>query len=105
MIVGEHPRVLTVITDFLVLDCPFAYNMVIGQPTLKALNAITSINHITIKFPTAEGTRHVRGSQYDSRECYNQSIQMALDKRILPQTMMVEPRSLRKVLVAIDLHP
>ena len=30
MTVREHPRVLTVIMNFLVVDCPSAYNTVIG---------------------------------------------------------------------------
>ena len=47
---GEHPRVSIVIANFLVVDCPSAYNAIIGQPTLKVLKAITSIYHLTMKF-------------------------------------------------------
>ena len=63
---------------------------------MKELKAITSIYHLIIMFPTVKGTGYVRGSQYDSRECYNQSVRMAIDRRMLPQIMMVEPRSLSK---------
>ena len=84
MTVGEHPRVSTMIVDFLIIDCPSAYNVVIDRPTLKALKVITSIYHLTMKFAIAEEIGYVRGSQYDSRECYNQSVRMATDRIRLP---------------------
>ena len=77
VIVGEHPRTSTVIIDFLVVDCPSAINEINGRLLLKALKVITSIYHLTMKFPTTEGTGEVRGCQYDSRECYNKSLKMA----------------------------
>ena len=69
VIVGEHPRVLTVVTEFLVVDCPSAVNGIIGRTLLKALNAITSIYHLTMKFSTTKGMGQVRGGKYVSREC------------------------------------
>ena len=57
--IGEHPRVSTVIADFLVVDSLSIYNTVIGRPTLKALKAITLIYHLTIKFPMAEGSGYI----------------------------------------------
>ena len=56
---GKHPRISTVIADFLVVDCPSVVNRIIGRPFLKALRAVTSIYHITMKFPTTEGTGEV----------------------------------------------
>ena len=94
--VEEHLGVSTVITNFLVVDCPSAHNAVIGRPTMKVLKAITLMYHLTMKFPTTEGTGYVRGSQYDSRKCYNQLVRMATNRRRLPYTMMVDPRSLSK---------
>lgn len=64
--VGEHPRVSTMIVDFLVVDYMFSYNAVIRWPMLKALKAITSIYHLAMKFPIAEGIGNVHGSQYDT---------------------------------------
>ena len=54
VIVGEHLRTSTVIIDFLVVDYPSAINGIIRRPFLKALKAVTSIYHLTVKFPTAE---------------------------------------------------
>ena len=44
---------LTVVVEFLAIECPSAFNWVIGRPLLKALKVITSIRCLTIKFPTA----------------------------------------------------
>ena len=84
MMVGEHPRVSTIITEFLIVDCPFSFNGIIGRPLLRALGAPTLIYHLTMKFPTAEGIGHVKGSQFDSREGYNKSLKLAKRKRKLP---------------------
>ena len=59
VMVGEHSPVSTVMTKFLVVDCPSAFNGVIGTSLLKALKAVTSIYHLTMKFPTAKGTGKV----------------------------------------------
>ena len=52
MIVGKHRRVLTVIAEFLVVDCPSAINRIIRRPLLKAM---TSIYHLTMKFLIVKG--------------------------------------------------
>ena len=62
---GEHSRVSTVMTEFLIVDCPSAFNGVIGKSLLKVLKAVASIYHLTMKFSIAEGTGQVRESQYD----------------------------------------
>ena len=72
---------MTVITKFLMDDCPLAINEIIGRSLLKALKAVTLIYHLTMKFLTAEGTDEVRGSQYDSRKCYNKSLKLAEKER------------------------
>ena len=48
MTIGEHLQVCTMIMDFIVVDGLYTYNVIIGQPTLKALKAITSIYHLTM---------------------------------------------------------
>ena len=90
MIIGEHPRVSTVMIEFLVVNCPSAFNEVIGRLLLKALKVMTSIYHLTMKFPTVEGTGQVRRSQYDSRGCYNKSLRLVEKEKKLPKMMEVE---------------
>ena len=81
--IGEHPRESNVMIEFLVVDYPSAFNGIIGRLLLKALKVLTSIYHLTMKLPTTEGTGQVRGSQYDSRECYNKWLKVAKMKKNL----------------------
>jgi hypothetical protein len=59
---GSAPREKTVMTDFLVVDRPSAYNAIVGRPTLNKLMAITSTYHLKMKFPTDHGVGVVRGN-------------------------------------------
>ncbi|XP_059428602.1 uncharacterized protein LOC132162383 [Corylus avellana] len=71
---GTAPRQSTIMVDFLVIDQPSAYNMIIGRPALNQLRAVTSTYHLKMKFPTIEGVGEVRGDQVVARRCYNTSL-------------------------------
>ena len=71
MTVGEYPRESCIMSDFLVIDQPSAFNVVLGKPSLRALKAITNIYHLLMKFPTSNGVEQVRGNQEEARSCYN----------------------------------
>ena len=60
--------------DFLVVNCPSAYNAIIGRLTLNRLRAVTSTYHLLIKFPTEHGIGEVRGDQIAAREYYLASL-------------------------------
>ena len=68
---GEYPWVATIMTEFLA-----AFNRVLGRTLLRVL--------LTIKFPTIVGTGDVGGIQWDSRECYNKSLELVEKKEELP---------------------
>uniref|UniRef100_A0A2N9HRX3 Uncharacterized protein n=1 Tax=Fagus sylvatica TaxID=28930 RepID=A0A2N9HRX3_FAGSY len=72
--VGTHPKTVSKTVDFLVVDCPSAYNAIIGRPTLNRLRAVTSTYHLLLKFPTEHGIGEVRGDQVAARECYLASL-------------------------------
>uniref|UniRef100_A0A2N9F131 Reverse transcriptase domain-containing protein n=1 Tax=Fagus sylvatica TaxID=28930 RepID=A0A2N9F131_FAGSY len=72
--VGTYPKTVSKTVDFLVVNCPSAYNAIIGRPTLNWLRAVTSIYHLLIKFPTEHGIGGVRGNQIAARECYLASL-------------------------------
>ncbi|KAK1399355.1 hypothetical protein POM88_009218 [Heracleum sosnowskyi] len=71
---GDNPHVATQIVTFTVVDQPCAYNAIIGRPILKEMKVVTSVYHLTMKFPTPTGVGQVKGCQYDSRVCYNQAM-------------------------------
>ena len=74
---GEPPRMATVVIDFLTVNCPLAFNGVLGRSLLRALKVMMSIHCLTIKFPTVVKTSQVRGRQCNSRKCYNRSLELA----------------------------
>ena len=56
--------------DFLVVDCPSQYNVIIGRPTLNHWKAAMSTYCMKVKFPTEHGIGEVKGDQVLARECY-----------------------------------
>ena len=74
---GTAPATRTLLATFVVVDCPSAYNAVIGRPILVDLWAVISMWHLAMKFPIDAGVGRVLGNQREARECYNTSITKA----------------------------
>ena len=72
-----HSEQVTIQVDFLIVDCPSSYNIILGRPTLNRLKAVTSTYCLKIKFPTPNGVGQICGDQLLARECY----QMVLASR------------------------
>ena len=86
--VGDYTQQITKEVTFLVVDYSFAYNAILGQPTLNSLKVVTSTYHLMIKFPTNYEVRKLRGNQVAARECYITMLEMD-DQQ---QTMCIEER-------------
>ena len=56
--------------DFLIVDCPSSYNMILGWLTFNRLKVATSTYCLKVKFQTRYGIREIRGDQHLARECY-----------------------------------
>ncbi|CAL2257394.1 unnamed protein product [Prunus armeniaca] len=54
--IGTSPRRAFVYTHFLVVDCPTAYNAIIGRPALTRMKAILSPHMLLLKFPHTSGS-------------------------------------------------
>ena len=67
---GAYPIQLTRQLDFLVVDCPSSYNVIIERPTLNKWKAATSTYCLKIKFPMDNGVGEVKGDQVLARKCY-----------------------------------
>ena len=77
---GDLPCQGTTTVRFLIVDAPFAYNVLLGRPSLNAIKVIPSAYHMVIKFPSINGVGMVRGDHRVARECYTASIkQKAVD--------------------------
>ena len=68
--VGTHPRQLTRQLDFLLVDCPSSYNVMIERPTLNRRKAATSTYYLKVKLPTKNDVGEVKGDQVLAKECY-----------------------------------
>ena len=67
---GSYPLQVTNRHNFLVVDLPSSYNVIIGRPTLNRWKAATSTYCLKVKFPTKQGVGKIRGDQVLARECY-----------------------------------
>ncbi|XP_074347295.1 uncharacterized protein LOC141686137 [Apium graveolens] len=71
---GESPLSVTKMLEFKVLKQESSRNVLMGRPFLREMTVITSIHHLTIKFPTLNGVGSIKVYQYDSWECYRQAM-------------------------------
>ncbi|XP_008245355.1 PREDICTED: uncharacterized protein LOC103343481 [Prunus mume] len=60
--------------QFLIVDCPTAYNVIVGRTTLTVVKAHLSPHMLLMKFPTRNGTGTVRGDQLSARTCYETAL-------------------------------
>nr|XP_009413508.1 PREDICTED: uncharacterized protein LOC103994794 [Musa acuminata subsp. malaccensis] len=91
---GVFPKAKTVMTSFLVVDLPTAYNAILGRPTLNKTRAVISTYYQTIKFPTHDGVGEVAGNSWESRRCYLTAV--SLNKRARIQSPLEDPREGKK---------
>ncbi|PIN21723.1 hypothetical protein CDL12_05578 [Handroanthus impetiginosus] len=66
---------------FLIVDTPFAYNVILGKPMLNLFQAVPSIYHQKIKYLVEGRVGKVRGDQYISRRCYVEAVKVFDDNR------------------------
>uniref|UniRef100_A0A804K7V3 Peptidase A2 domain-containing protein n=1 Tax=Musa acuminata subsp. malaccensis TaxID=214687 RepID=A0A804K7V3_MUSAM len=91
---GAPSRSKTVMTTFLVIDLPAAYNAILGRLTLNKIRAVVSTYYQTVKFPTHAGTGEVAGSPRESRRCYLTAV--SLHKRARVEPPLADPRETKK---------
>ena len=70
IIARTHPAQVTNQVDFLIVECPLSYNVILGRPTLNRLKAINSTYCLKVKFPTPHKAGQICGDQLLARECY-----------------------------------
>ncbi|XP_052172180.1 uncharacterized protein LOC127788108 [Diospyros lotus] len=74
--IGDADLQAITLTDFLIVDCPSAYNVVLGRPAKNDLDLVTSIRSLTVKFLIPNGVGWVRGEQNLTRRCYEDVVKM-----------------------------
>lgn len=61
MIIGESSNQVALMVDFLVINCPSIYNIIIGCPTPNPIRLIALMFHMMMTFPTINGVKFLRG--------------------------------------------
>ncbi|CAL8993945.1 unnamed protein product [Prunus brigantina] len=90
--IDSGPRRTFLCTHFLVVNCPTAYNAIIGRPALTRMKAILSPHMLLLKFPTPSGIGQVRGDQLSAQICYVSSTEESATRasgRRAPETLAV----------------
>ena len=90
--VGVYLRQLTHQLDFLVVECPLSYNVIIKRPTLNYWKVAMSTYCLKVKFSTENGVGEVKEDQLLARECY-QAVLAAKENH----TWMIEEKEEDKV--------
>ena len=83
---------LTCQLDFLVVDFPSSYNVIIGRPMLNKWKAAMFTYCLKVTFPIDNGVGKVKGDQVLARECY-QAVLAAKENH----TWMIEEKDEDKV--------
>ncbi|KAL2532433.1 Retrotrans gag domain-containing protein [Abeliophyllum distichum] len=98
VVLGQHPYSVTLITPFLIVNTPMAYNSIYGRPIINSAGAIISTQHQCMKFPMGRGISIIRGDQLTSRRCYIDNIRHETHPTMLmieidefPQAQRFEP--------------
>ncbi|XP_074378441.1 uncharacterized protein LOC141719978 [Apium graveolens] len=76
VIFGSAPNQVTHVIKFYVINTLSSYNGIIGHSALTRIQAITSISHLKIKFPTPTGIGEVKGDYEVTERCYSQALIM-----------------------------
>ncbi|KAL5794179.1 hypothetical protein ACOSP7_002773 [Xanthoceras sorbifolium] len=64
VILGQPPAQIKWLTEFLVVDTPSAYNIILGRPFLVRTKSVVSIYHHVLKFPIGDRVGVIHGDQH-----------------------------------------
>ena len=67
---SSYPLQVTNKHNFLVVDSPSSYNVIIRRPTLNRWKVATYTYYLKVKFPIEQRVGEIRGDQALARECY-----------------------------------
>ncbi|KAJ9546251.1 hypothetical protein OSB04_025958 [Centaurea solstitialis] len=67
-------------TKFNVIDCPSAYNAILGRPWIHDMKAVPSTYHQKIKFPSPWGVQEIISEKKIARECYKITMKAKLQE-------------------------
>ena len=75
--IGEATLRQNVMTNFIVVDTPSAYNAILGRPFLSSIRGALSIYHNVLKFPVRTRVGEIKGDQQAAHDFYAVSNDLA----------------------------
>ena len=75
--------------DFLVVDQPSAYNVIIGRPLMKKTNMVPVVYCLTVKFPTPTKVGYIKADQATARQCHIQAIHLSKQTVSEPEKVVI----------------
>ena len=105
MTMGQEPCEVTQMLNFLVIKVVSSYNAILGRTEISAFQAIASIYHLEIKFPSRNGVGQEKGDQQLAQSCYVSALRPnGIGGQVLPiEDMDVREDEERRVKPAEDL--
>ncbi|CAL8175814.1 unnamed protein product [Prunus armeniaca] len=79
--IGSAPQWATITTPFLIVDCPTAYNVILGRHALGQIKVFMSTHMLLLKFPTPQGMSTMR---VKSTNCQHRGEALAVTKAPAP---------------------
>ncbi|XP_057756229.1 uncharacterized protein LOC130975449 [Arachis stenosperma] len=72
---GDNPLSRTLDIQYLIVDCPSPYNIILGRPALNMFRAVISTYHLCVKFQAQDGNiATIHSDRQQARKCYNASL-------------------------------
>jgi len=72
---SDENAAMTITSKYIVVNASFAYNLLLGRPSLNRLGAVASIVHMKMKLPSTEGgVITIKVDQKTARKCYESSL-------------------------------
>ncbi|XP_072074378.1 uncharacterized protein [Arachis hypogaea] len=80
--IGEGSLSRTIDMQYLIVDCPSPYNIILGRPALNMFRTVVSTFHLCVKFQAQDGRiATVRSDRQQARQCYNASLKRSATKQ------------------------
>ncbi|XP_021756135.1 uncharacterized protein LOC110721306 [Chenopodium quinoa] len=68
--IGKGRAVRSIMVEFLVVDAPSVYNVIMGRPLIHDIQGVVSTYHQTMIYVSDEGhSEKIKGSQKEARRC------------------------------------
>ena len=74
IIASTYPAQVTKEINFLIIDCPSTYNIILGRAALIRLRVATSTYYLKVKFSIVHKVGEIRGDQVLAREYYQAAL-------------------------------